>query len=116
MAHGTTEPTEKYRDATATPISPVCGSMATMENVETGGSDCATAASLATKTLAAKTKIDNRNFLINPSSRTRSGKPKSLALVPSRPFASFAVKFTYATPEHTPAPQSPARQTTQEHT
>jgi len=43
MAHGTTEPTEKYREATATPISPVCGSMATMEKVETGGKDCATA-------------------------------------------------------------------------
>src|SRR5215472_4867856 len=40
MAQGTTEPTEKYRDATATPSSPVLGSMATIEKVETGGSDC----------------------------------------------------------------------------
>src|SRR5215831_7896565 len=66
MAHGTTEPTEKYRDATATPISPVCGSIATMENVDTGGSGCATPACPDTKTPATKTKIDsNRNFFIN---------------------------------------------------
>src|ERR1043166_219927 len=74
MAHGTTEPTEKYRDATATPISPVCGSMATMENVETGGSVCAMQACPDTKTLAAKTKIDNnRNFFINSSDKCHGG-------------------------------------------
>src|SRR3954447_14816769 len=57
MAHGTTEPTEKYLEATATPISPVCGSMATMEKVDTVGSVCAMAAPVAKKT-----KMDNKKY------------------------------------------------------
>src|SRR5688500_13204166 len=36
-AHGTTAPTAKYRDATATPRSPVTGSIATIENVALAG-------------------------------------------------------------------------------
>ena len=36
-AHGTTEPTEKYFDWTATPTSPVSGSAATMEKVALTG-------------------------------------------------------------------------------
>jgi hypothetical protein len=37
FAHGTTEPTAKYFDATATPHSFRSGSCATMENVQTQG-------------------------------------------------------------------------------
>jgi hypothetical protein len=63
MAHGTTDPTEKYLEATATPISPVCGSMATIENVDTGGSNCVRAASLATRNKIANSKYFFINFL-----------------------------------------------------
>src|SRR6185312_14134350 len=88
MAQGTTDPTEKYLEATATPISPVCGSMATMEKVDTVGSACATAAPLATKI-----KIDNnQTFFINFSRRT-----PVFSFVPSR-FYILRGKFQVCTP------------------
>src|SRR6478752_7514402 len=111
MAHGTTDPTEKYLEATATPISPVCGSMATMENVETGGSVCATAAPLAPKT-----KVNNNKyFFINslhfvsmwqdtrPLALTLSILASSSALLVSD-LAVFAVQFTSVFPGYMPAP------------
>src|SRR6478736_2683981 len=123
MAHGTTDPTEKYLEATATPISPLCGSMATMENVETGGSVCATAAPLAKKT-----KVNNNKyFFINslhfvsvwqdtrPSALTLSVLTSSSALV-LRDLCVLAVKFKPVCPARRPAPQSPVHQTTPEHT